>query len=112
MAMSHHVLIPQELVDNIVDHLHDDLTTLKTSALVNSAWLIASRYHVFRRISIRLFEYARWDDTPPEGLIDTPHRIILSSTGIVPYIRELVFISNETQLKKFFSRGVSSSYPM
>lgn len=43
---------PNELVDAIIDHNHDDRTTLLASALVARQWTGASRYHVFTEVKI------------------------------------------------------------
>lgn len=39
--------IPQELLDNIIDQLHDDVTSLAACSLVSHAWLNGSRCHLF-----------------------------------------------------------------
>ncbi|TBU24559.1 hypothetical protein BD311DRAFT_610699, partial [Dichomitus squalens] len=44
---SKHKLLPAETIDNIIDYLHDDVTTLAASSLVCRAWLPACRYHLF-----------------------------------------------------------------
>ncbi|KDQ58640.1 hypothetical protein JAAARDRAFT_128336, partial [Jaapia argillacea MUCL 33604] len=43
---------PQELVDNIIDHLHGDIIMLRACALTSRHWLPTARYHIFHRISI------------------------------------------------------------
>ncbi|RPD53069.1 hypothetical protein L226DRAFT_347986 [Lentinus tigrinus ALCF2SS1-7] len=43
---------PAELVDVVIDFLHDDPRTLKTCALVSRSWLISSRYHLFHTYTI------------------------------------------------------------
>jgi hypothetical protein len=45
--------IAQELIDWIIDNLHDDLKALCNCSLVASAWLPASRFHKFARLRIR-----------------------------------------------------------
>ncbi|KAJ3502591.1 hypothetical protein NLJ89_g8816 [Agrocybe chaxingu] len=44
--------LPQELFDNIIDHLHDDHISLRTCALVSSAWLHRVRTHIFNRVTL------------------------------------------------------------
>ncbi|SJL14133.1 uncharacterized protein ARMOST_17588 [Armillaria ostoyae] len=39
--------IPQELLDYILDFLHDDVPTLRTCSLVSHAFLPCSRYHIY-----------------------------------------------------------------
>ncbi|KJA18274.1 hypothetical protein HYPSUDRAFT_964250 [Hypholoma sublateritium FD-334 SS-4] len=43
---------PNELVDAIIDHNHDDRKTLLATALVSRQWTRASRYHVFTEVKI------------------------------------------------------------
>ena len=38
---------PGEVIDNIIDHLYNDVSTLKTGASVCRAWLPSCRYHLF-----------------------------------------------------------------
>ncbi|KAI0085774.1 hypothetical protein BDY19DRAFT_392007 [Irpex rosettiformis] len=42
--------IPQELVDLIIDHFHNDFTTLHICAVVSRAWLYPARAHLFREV--------------------------------------------------------------
>lgn len=44
---------PQELVDHIIDQLYNDVPSLKSCARVCKAWLPASRYHIFAKISLK-----------------------------------------------------------
>ncbi|KDQ06699.1 hypothetical protein BOTBODRAFT_192913 [Botryobasidium botryosum FD-172 SS1] len=46
--------LPSELIDLIIDHLHDEKPTLKICALVCRDWVAPSRFHLFR--SIRLYQ--------------------------------------------------------
>ncbi|KAI0826231.1 hypothetical protein BC629DRAFT_60912 [Irpex lacteus] len=47
-------MFPTELIDIIVDHLHDDWLALLQCALVCRTWTVSSRYHLFRKIKIPL----------------------------------------------------------
>lgn len=40
--------LPQELIDCIIDHAHDDLVALKTFSLVCKAWQPSTALHLFR----------------------------------------------------------------
>ena len=42
--------LPQEILDLIVDHLHDERTTLGVCCLVSSSWIPRARRHLFFRI--------------------------------------------------------------
>ncbi|KAF9000327.1 hypothetical protein BDQ17DRAFT_1427323 [Cyathus striatus] len=44
--------IPQEVANVVIDHLHDDLQTLKICSLVSRAWARSARYHLFYTWSI------------------------------------------------------------
>ncbi|THU77144.1 hypothetical protein K435DRAFT_703039, partial [Dendrothele bispora CBS 962.96] len=45
-------MLPQELVDSIIDHLFDDPVSLKTCALVSKSWLPSTRHHIFHHIRL------------------------------------------------------------
>jgi hypothetical protein len=47
-----HLRLPPELIDRIIDHLHDSPADLRTCARVCKAWLESSRLHLFYSISI------------------------------------------------------------
>lgn len=42
--------LPQELVDSVIDHLHDCPGTLVVCALVHRSWLPSARHHLFSNI--------------------------------------------------------------
>ncbi|KAJ7164185.1 hypothetical protein C8R46DRAFT_309300 [Mycena filopes] len=42
--------LPPELVDRLIDYLHDDIHALANCALVSRTWAPASRYHVFGHV--------------------------------------------------------------
>ncbi|RDX43685.1 hypothetical protein OH76DRAFT_1299475, partial [Lentinus brumalis] len=44
--------LPPELTDRVIDHLHDDPTSLAACSLVCSAWLPAARLHHFREVTV------------------------------------------------------------
>lgn len=45
--------LPPEIILSIIDHLHDDPSTLAKSALVGRSWVYRSRYHLFRTLKLR-----------------------------------------------------------
>lgn len=45
--------LPPELIDIVLDHLHDDKLTLTQCALVSRIWVSASHYHLFLRTTLR-----------------------------------------------------------
>jgi hypothetical protein len=68
--------LPTELVDAIIDELHDDEAALATCALVCKSWVPASRRHLFFRVSIN-----------KHNLSDMSH--LLSSTLCAKAVRHL-----------------------
>ena len=45
--------LPQEIFDLVVDHLHDDPTTLRACCLVSKSWIPQTRIHLFNRVEFR-----------------------------------------------------------
>ncbi|KAJ7178235.1 hypothetical protein C8R46DRAFT_1346439 [Mycena filopes] len=95
MAVS---LIPQELVDLIVDNLHDDLTSLKSCALSARAFVASSRIHIFNRVEIK----------PPLDRSSTSQNpcqrfcaLLASSPDIAPLVIDLsvVIVGAETSFE-------------
>jgi hypothetical protein len=81
-------ILPQELIDNIIDQLHDNRPTLKSCALVCKSWLPCSRFHIFCHVSLQppqnnIFGFAKITNC------QRLYRIIETSPQIVPYIRDL-----------------------
>jgi hypothetical protein len=59
---SKQISIPQEIIDQFIDHLYNDQEALKTCALVCRAWVSSSRYHLFGHVSIWVLEHVRFSD--------------------------------------------------
>jgi hypothetical protein len=49
--------IPQEIIDQVIDHLYNDRETLRTCALVCRSWVPSSRYHLFGVVVICPMEF-------------------------------------------------------
>ncbi|GLB45006.1 hypothetical protein LshimejAT787_1900840 [Lyophyllum shimeji] len=79
--------LPQELVDHIIDHLHDDPVTLNSCALVCHAWLPTSRLHIFSKVSLKVTPAA--GHLTPSELCKRLHRLFTASPSIICYVREL-----------------------
>ena len=47
--------LPQEIFNLIVDHLHDDPTTLRACCLVSKSWIPRTRIHLFNSVEFRLY---------------------------------------------------------
>jgi hypothetical protein len=54
--------IPQEIIDQFIDHLHNNGEALKTCALVCRAWVPSSRYHLFGDVDIWVFQHDRFSN--------------------------------------------------
>lgn len=51
--------LPPELNDMVIDHLKNEKAALSSTALVNKSWLVRSRVHLFRVITVTA-EFARF----------------------------------------------------
>lgn len=51
--------LPQELTDIVIDHLHNDKTSLIACSLVSHDWLWSARYHLFYDANITTFNEKR-----------------------------------------------------
>jgi len=78
--------LPQELVDYIIDHLHDDRLTLNNCSLVSRAWLPTSRLHLFAKVSLTV---SPANTLPPTELCRRLHLLLSTSPSLIPNIREL-----------------------
>ncbi|KAJ7438364.1 hypothetical protein B0H11DRAFT_1829309, partial [Mycena galericulata] len=80
----------QELIDTILDFLHDDRASLLSSSLVGRTWVPATRYHIFERIAINHFSTGHRGDHhfrdtahPFLSICGSPHCSILMSIRTV-----------------------------
>ncbi len=76
-------MFPVELVDTIVDYLHNDKASIVSCSLVSKTWAISSRYHLFRIVFLRR--------GPDDDGIDRFLRFIHSPWGNIccPFVRQL-----------------------
>ncbi len=89
------VPLPPELVDAVVDHLHDDKLALATYSLLSHTWIPPSRFHLFHTIILRVKpggkEFVTFlgfiRSTP--GIADLIHELSLSSLVEVNWINDL-----------------------
>lgn len=76
-----HPPVPTEIVEAIVDQLHDDKLALHACSLVSWAWLPRSRFRLFKSLIFH---------AKPDGSGFIPFlEFLRSSPGIAQYIREL-----------------------
>ena len=76
--------LPQELTDAIVDHLHDDRPSLQACALVCSAWLDPSRYHLFRSLTVSQY-----------GLLKSTVDFLISCPDVAWYVERFIVLGEE-----------------
>ncbi|KIY68471.1 hypothetical protein CYLTODRAFT_351306 [Cylindrobasidium torrendii FP15055 ss-10] len=81
--------LPQELVDHIIDHLYDDLPTLRTCAAVCSQWLPPSRVHLFSKVQLDL--------GPQDGSCERLLIILDAAPQLVPCVKELRIVADCSQ---------------
>ncbi|KAL4246646.1 hypothetical protein ABKN59_008145 [Abortiporus biennis] len=77
-------VLPQELTDTIIDFLHDDRNTLKSCSLVCHSWIPATRFHLFRRITLDL--------TPNDNSKPAPNWTACTKPRISPMIQTFIQI--------------------
>lgn len=68
--------LPREILDLIVDNLHDDLNTLKMCCLVSKAWVYQTRTHLFNRVHFQNYggqNIWQWGNTFPDPLNSPAH---------------------------------------
>jgi len=80
--------LPQELVDHIIDHLHDDPLALNNCARVCQAWLPTSRLHFFAKISLKATSPHNGPAVPQEQC-KRLYAVLIRSPEIIYNIREL-----------------------
>ncbi|KAJ6543954.1 hypothetical protein B0H19DRAFT_292100 [Mycena capillaripes] len=73
--------LPQELFDYIIDHLFDDVESLRACALVSSNLFSSSRTHIFSHVKV--------GPVDPEHHIDELREILARSPYLVTYVHSL-----------------------
>jgi hypothetical protein len=71
--MSYH--IPQEMVDLVIDHLHDEPTTLRTCCNVSKSWVQHTRKYLFIHVTFRPPDrhVSQWKRTFPDPTNSPAH---------------------------------------
>lgn len=80
--------LPQELIDQIIDHLHDDPPALSSCALVCNAWLPPSRHHFFAKITLKAMA-PNGPTSCPQERCKRLYWLLIRSPKIIPNVREL-----------------------
>ncbi|KAJ7199437.1 hypothetical protein GGX14DRAFT_467985 [Mycena pura] len=81
---------PPETNDIIIDHLHDDVSTLRQCSLVCKEWLPAARFHIFSVVHLSLYSIDQMIEVLFYPGSPMPHRRPLAQ-----YIRDLHIIDGE-----------------
>jgi hypothetical protein len=92
--------LPPELIEHIIDYLHDSPEDLRSCALVCKAWLAPSRFHLFYKITLY--------STPILPSCGRLQRAIQQSSHIALCVRELSFEAKRTG--RFLLRFSDSDY--
>ena len=119
------LFLPPEILDLIVDHLHDEPTTLRECCLVSKSWIPRTRAHIFDHVELSLTRPAlkRWTQTFPDPS-NSPARytrslhlsnlrtITVEIPDVLPQIRSfdhIVELTVVTDVGDFFTqlRGLS-----
>jgi hypothetical protein len=79
--------LPPELIDYIIDYLHDNIWDLRSCALVSKTWLPSCRFHIFYRISICSYGSS-------EICYHRLYEFIQQTPCLASYVRDLKFIDN------------------
>ena len=66
--------LPPEILDHIIDHLHDEPTALKTCCLVSKSWIPRTRIHLFDRVEFQsLGSVKLWMEAFPDPSTSPAH---------------------------------------
>lgn len=66
--------LPEELLDHVVDLLHDTRDTLKSCSLVSKSWIPRTRKHLFARVGLhREANLQSWKNTFPDPSTSPAH---------------------------------------
>nr|GAT46367.1 predicted protein [Mycena chlorophos] len=87
----HLLSLPQELIDHIVDFLHNDDVALRICSLVCRALVSASRFHAFQHVILRKgwrHLVRRGDDTHLEAFV---HLLDSTYCTLRPFVTRLTF---------------------
>ena len=76
------LMLPQEIVDFVIDQLEDTPATLKSCSLVSRRWTARSQKHLFERVVIRSDYLRRWCQLIKPG-----------TTGLSPHTSHLVLVA-------------------
>lgn len=82
-------MLPQEIIDFVIDQLEGSPAALKSCTLVSRRWTARGQKHLFRRVVIRSDSLGRWCQ-----------RIKPGSVGVSSYTAHLVLVAAANPLKE------------
>ena len=65
--------LPQEILDEIIDLLHDHRDALKRCCLVSESWVPRTRQHLFAKIEFKPENYDKWKKTFTDPMNSPAH---------------------------------------
>ncbi|KAF8183028.1 hypothetical protein K438DRAFT_1767086 [Mycena galopus ATCC 62051] len=88
---------PQELVDIVVDNLHDAISSLQSCALAARTFLPSARIHIFRKIEITPPKKRPEENSLPHGTPSATKcqkllKLLTSTSHIAPLVDELCIV--------------------
>jgi hypothetical protein len=90
--------LPAEIIDRVIDHLHNDQDSLKVTSLTCRRWLPRSQYHLFHGVQldpVDFYGFLRLVDGP-RGIGNLIHRLIVKPA--TEYPRSTAWIGQQSAL--------------
>lgn len=92
--------LPQSVIENIIDHLHDRPVDLQSCCLVSSNWKTQSRIHLFRKVQWNLETVSLWcKSISPRSEGPAGFTKILLVTSLLEYDRLRAFKTHFTSFR-------------
>ena len=73
--------LPQEMLDDITDLLHNDRDALKWCCLVSKSWVPRTQKHLFADIKFKFENYDKWKKTFPDPTNSPAHHTHILTVG-------------------------------
>ncbi|KAK0491789.1 hypothetical protein EDD18DRAFT_540346 [Armillaria luteobubalina] len=100
--------LPQELIDTIIDYLHNDARSLRACALIATSWLKRSQQNLFSQIT--LAERSSLHESKRLTLAEQFSRLIESAPHISTLVQHLVIIESDdipSHASRWIERSIS-----
>ena len=94
--------LPEEILDAVMDHLHDESRTLKSCCIVCKAWIHPTRRRLYNHVTFRLgCDIGKWKQSFPDPKNSPAH----NTRTLSVYFQKLLVASDRDTLLTF--HGVS-----